>query len=260
MVAEPVQRGAPAGQPRGGIADPRPERLAQRPRDPRPDARVALARSRGGARPRARRGPSRRRAAGRRRRRGRGAGRRRACASNRASSAGRSQAASDARSSGRTRAVRCRRNWRPLRAHQDIGRRRRSGCPSGRLRSRTTPRTMKIPYWFRNGRTCHAWRGDSTRYRSVEPSSGGTGRKLKIASVTLIQDEQVQDVAEQRQVERRRCARSSTPTPSSRRNTRAAGDRHEEVRGRAGERDDHLAVAPVAQVRRVDRASASPSR
>ena len=58
--------------------DPRAVALAQRVRDPRPEAGVALARSRGAARRRARRARSRRRREGARRRRARAADRRRA--------------------------------------------------------------------------------------------------------------------------------------------------------------------------------------
>jgi len=41
------------------------------------------------------------------------------------------------------------------------------------------------PYCARNGRTCHACRGERIRNNSAEPSSGGIGIRLKIASAML---------------------------------------------------------------------------
>ena len=138
-------------------------------------------------------------------------------ASNSASSGRRSQAASAARSAGLTRATRCSRNWRALRAHQDIGDRvdevaRAGGSPGGRPRARRRSRTGS-----RNGRTCQAWRGVRIRYSSVEPSSGGTGMKLKIASRTLNSDEVVGDEPDRAAAGRRRPRRApgTTKAPSS---------------------------------------------
>ena len=39
-----------------------------------------------------------------------------------------------------------------------------------------------MPYCARSGRTCHAICGGRNRNSSVDPSSGGTGIRLKIAS------------------------------------------------------------------------------
>ena len=78
MIAETSQRIAPARHAGGGGGHPRPERLAERPRDPRPGARCRPSRSRGAGRRPGRRGPARRRAAGASRRPARDGGRRRA--------------------------------------------------------------------------------------------------------------------------------------------------------------------------------------
>ena len=42
-----------------------------------------------------------------------------------------------------------------------------------------------MPYWASIGRICQAWRGDRNRNSSADPSSGGIGIRLKIASMTL---------------------------------------------------------------------------
>ena len=45
--------------------------------------------------------------------------------------------------------------------------------------------TMISPYWANIGRSCHAVCGLTSRKRMAEPSSGGTGIRLKIASAML---------------------------------------------------------------------------
>ena len=94
VVAQPVERGAPAGHDAGEPPDPRAVALAERVRDPRPRPPCRPCRRRGAGRRAARPARSRRRRAAWRRRRGRGAGRRRA--SRRTARAARGSASSPA--------------------------------------------------------------------------------------------------------------------------------------------------------------------
>ena len=197
------------------------------------------------------------------RRRGRGAGRRRA-----SRRTGRAPRAEPGRQRplaprGPTRAVRCARTWRALRPRPPatIGRSTdRSGSPeigaAAEDAGRTPIRRMKIPYCVEE-RPAAATRvrGGRNRNRTVEPSSGGTGIRLKIAEHDVDHDEVVRGPSTSSRAAGRRRRRRSTHAGT----TNAPSDGQEQVRDRARERDHHLAVAPVAQVRRVDRRRLRPA-